>query len=523
MSATYAERLSEYPDKGKCGLPENFDSKRALHIKIDQLAQLMKRSRYTVVLTGAGISTSAGIPDFRGPNGIWTKEQERKKKKKAAKGKNRKRSRRNSSARRESGNFNDDENGNSISFQTAIPTFTHRSLTHLILQPPPPPSNDENNDIDQSNSGDGDGDGDGNKEESEADTTTNRHENNKRDKTSSGSGNNINNQTYLHHIVTQNIDGLHNKTKIPRQYISILHGDIFTEKCDTCHREYIRSHEIDSIGLKHTGRHCTLGGNPPGTCPGRLKDTLLDWEDALPDEDWGRAQEECTKADLILCLGTSLRIEPAAGLCELAMVGAESSLRDRGDDYGVDVKERRAEEQEKDGIERTTGRKRRRVENLQPKPTGSKLGYVIVNLQVTPYDDDATLVIRGKVDDVMKELMKKLGYQGNWDDLHDYGKSGAFHGSDSVELVCDDGRDEDVNSSGNNGNGRSDNTSLERGSDPSASPLDEVSVAKRVNGRNERLMCGGMSHDSPEVLVIEDESENDDSTVGGVSKNVGRR
>lgn len=67
MSATYADRLSDYPNKGVCGLAEKFDTRRALECKINKLAQLVRQSRHTVVLTGAGISTAAGIPDFRGP------------------------------------------------------------------------------------------------------------------------------------------------------------------------------------------------------------------------------------------------------------------------------------------------------------------------------------------------------------------------------------------------------------------------------------------------------------------------
>jgi len=67
MSATYADRLSDYPNKGVCGLAEKFDTRRALESKINKLAKLVRQSRHTVVLTGAGISTAAGIPDFRGP------------------------------------------------------------------------------------------------------------------------------------------------------------------------------------------------------------------------------------------------------------------------------------------------------------------------------------------------------------------------------------------------------------------------------------------------------------------------
>ncbi|MGA2554252.1 MAG: Sir2 family NAD-dependent protein deacetylase [Smithella sp.] len=44
-----------------------------MEAKINKVAEMIAASKHLVVFTGAGISTESGIPDFRGPEGLWTK------------------------------------------------------------------------------------------------------------------------------------------------------------------------------------------------------------------------------------------------------------------------------------------------------------------------------------------------------------------------------------------------------------------------------------------------------------------
>jgi len=53
-------------------LEEHFDTEEELKKSAKHLAQLLRKTKHAVVFTGAGVSTLCGIPDFRGPNGVWT-------------------------------------------------------------------------------------------------------------------------------------------------------------------------------------------------------------------------------------------------------------------------------------------------------------------------------------------------------------------------------------------------------------------------------------------------------------------
>ncbi len=63
------------------------------------------------------------------------------------------------------------------------------------------------------------------------------------------------------------------------------------------------------VGFKRTGRACAEPG-----CGGKLTDCVLDWGDALPEDELRAAESAADAAGLALCLGTSLQIMPACNL-----------------------------------------------------------------------------------------------------------------------------------------------------------------------------------------------------------------
>lgn len=259
MAQGYNDRLTQGVWRGTCGKPEVEEPPAQVAEKAALLAEWIRACKRLVVHTGAGISTSAGIRDFRGPRGVWTEELEKAKGAKTGKRASSQADGRLAASKRRKvegepqqargGKIPDAALGSRSKdppMAEAVPTFSHMALVALL-----------------------------------------------KDK--------------LTHIVTQNVDCLHRRSGVPASRLSELHGNICMELCASCGTEYIRSFEIETLSRNPTGRQCDH-------CDGVLRDCLLDWNDELEPSIFERARQESEIADLHLCIGTSMQMSPAAQL-----------------------------------------------------------------------------------------------------------------------------------------------------------------------------------------------------------------
>ncbi|OHT09892.1 transcriptional regulator, Sir2 family protein [Tritrichomonas foetus] len=107
---------------------------------------------------------------------------------------------------------------------------------------------------------------------------------------------------------TQNIDGLERTAGIPPDHIVESHGTFFTAHCRKCNHEY----ELEDIRADlQTGKvlHCKEEG-----CDGIVKPDVVFFQENLPNRFRECARTDLGAADLLIIIGTSLKVYPFAGL-----------------------------------------------------------------------------------------------------------------------------------------------------------------------------------------------------------------
>ena len=107
-------------------------------------------------------------------------------------------------------------------------------------------------------------------------------------------------QGKLKAVITQNIDGLHQKAG--SKNVFELHGSIYRNYCEKCGKFYSPEYIRDSDGV------------PRCTCGGRIKPDVVLYEESLDQKVIEGAVRAIADADVLIVGGTSLTVYPAAGL-----------------------------------------------------------------------------------------------------------------------------------------------------------------------------------------------------------------
>lgn len=113
------------------------------------------------------------------------------------------------------------------------------------------------------------------------------------------------------HVITQNIDNLHQNSGVPPSKIIELHGNGTYAKCLDCGTR----HELDEVKALYDA-----SDDAPACreCKGIVKSATVSFGQAMPEEEMRRAEEATLACDLFVAIGSSLQVYPAAGFPILA-------------------------------------------------------------------------------------------------------------------------------------------------------------------------------------------------------------
>jgi len=208
--------------------------------RIDDVRRRIDAAERVVVLTGAGISTESGIPDFRGPRGVWT---------------------RNPAAEKQSTiqNYLADAEVRKAAWRARVdspawsaePNAGHRALVALE----------------------------------------------RRGK--------------LHALVTQNIDELHQRAGSSADKVVEVHGSMRRVMCWQCGRRAPMEEALARVRAGEDDPHCPV-------CGGIQKSDTISFGQALVPDVIERALRVASEADLLLAVGTTLQVQPVAGMVPIA-------------------------------------------------------------------------------------------------------------------------------------------------------------------------------------------------------------
>ena len=207
----------------------------------DAVSDWLRASRQVTVLTGAGISTESGIPDFRGPQGVWTKDP------------------------------------------AAAALFT---LENYLLDP----------------------------------EIRRRSWRGRRDHPAWQAEPNaghlalveLEKSGRLRAVVTQNIDGLHLRAGHDASRVLEIHGTLYDVECLQCGRTTTMRENLDRVEVGEDDPHCLV-------CGGIQKAATISFGQALKPEVLEACLAAARDCDLLLAVGSTLTVQPAAGLVDVAV------------------------------------------------------------------------------------------------------------------------------------------------------------------------------------------------------------